>query len=145
MTEWRESKLGDVITLKRGYDLPQQRRKIGPFPIVSSSGVTDHHIEAKVKGPGVVTGRYGTLGPSTYEAILLASYDAQGFRSLWNLRYRRADAVEVQVDFAIHDRTHALHQASGFVLAFANPDDFAHWGSWSDRKSPLVDDLIASV
>jgi type I restriction enzyme S subunit len=66
MTEWRESKLGDVITLKRGYDLPQQRRKTGPFPIVSSSGVTDHHIEAKVKGPGVVTGRYGTLGEVFY-------------------------------------------------------------------------------
>jgi type I restriction enzyme S subunit len=66
MTEWRESKLGDVITLKRGYDLPQQRRKAGPFPIVSSSGVTDHHIEAKVKGPGVVTGRYGTLGEVFY-------------------------------------------------------------------------------
>ena len=66
MTEWRESKLGDVITLKRGYDLPQQRRKMGPFPIVSSSGVTDHHIEAKVKGPGVVTGRYGTLGEVFY-------------------------------------------------------------------------------
>jgi type I restriction enzyme S subunit len=66
MTKWRECKLGDVITLKRGYDLPQQRRKTGPFPIVSSSGVTDHHIEAKVKGPGVVTGRYGTLGEVFY-------------------------------------------------------------------------------
>ncbi len=59
---WRECKLGDVITLKRGYDLPHQQRKPGPFPIVSSSGVTDHHAEAKVQGPGVVTGRYGTLG-----------------------------------------------------------------------------------
>jgi type I restriction enzyme S subunit len=29
---------------------------------VSSSGITDHHVDAKVKGPGVVTGRYGTLG-----------------------------------------------------------------------------------
>jgi type I restriction enzyme, S subunit len=66
MTEWRECKLGDVINLKRGYDLPQQRRKAGPFAIVSSSGVTDYHIEAKVKGPGVVTGRYGTLGEVFY-------------------------------------------------------------------------------
>ena len=66
MTGWRECKLGDVINLKRGYDLPQQRRNAGPFPIVSSSGVTDYHIEAKVKGPGVVTGRYGTLGEVFY-------------------------------------------------------------------------------
>lgn len=32
------------------------------MPIVSSSGVTGWHDAAKVKGPGVVTGRYGTLG-----------------------------------------------------------------------------------
>ena len=63
---WRNCKLGDVITLKRGYDLPEQDRKAGPFPIVSSSGITDHHAEAKVKGPGVVTGRYGTLGEVFY-------------------------------------------------------------------------------
>lgn len=62
MTGWRECKLGDVVNLKRGYDLPHQERQPGPFPVVSSSGITDHHAEAKVKGPGVVTGRYGTLG-----------------------------------------------------------------------------------
>ncbi|MFA6107501.1 MAG: restriction endonuclease subunit S [Candidatus Latescibacterota bacterium] len=60
--EWREAALGDVIELKRGYDLPQQNRQPGTVPIVSSSGVTDYHSEAMVEGPGVVTGRYGTLG-----------------------------------------------------------------------------------
>jgi type I restriction enzyme, S subunit len=54
--------LGDFITLKRGYDLPNNDRKDGAVPVVSSSGVTGTHAEAKVKGPGVVTGRYGTLG-----------------------------------------------------------------------------------
>ena len=34
----------------------------GSVPVVSSSGVTGRHDTAKVKGPGVVTGRYGTLG-----------------------------------------------------------------------------------
>ena len=60
--EWREASLGEVIELKRGYDLPQRDRILGSVPIVSSSGITDHHTEAKVKAPGVVTGRYGTLG-----------------------------------------------------------------------------------
>lgn len=32
------------------------------MPVVSSSGITGHHDTAKIKGPGVVTGRYGTLG-----------------------------------------------------------------------------------
>lgn len=48
--EWAERTLGDVIELKRGYDLPQRERLPGSVPLVSSSGVTDHHSEAKVKG-----------------------------------------------------------------------------------------------
>lgn len=64
--EWRECALGDVIELKRGYDLPQQERHSGRVPIVSSSGVTGYHSKAMVKGPGVVTGRYGTLGQVFY-------------------------------------------------------------------------------
>ena len=59
---WHETTLGDVITLKRGYDLPQRQRMDGPVPVVSSSGIIDHHRESRVSGPGVVTGRYGTLG-----------------------------------------------------------------------------------
>ena len=63
---WRMTSLGEVVELKRGYDLPQRDRIPGSVPLVSSSGVTDHHAEAKVKGPGVVTGRYGTLGKVFY-------------------------------------------------------------------------------
>jgi type I restriction enzyme S subunit len=58
----RNCLLGDVLTLQRGYDLPSHARREGAIPIVSSSGVTGTHAEAKVAGPGVVTGRYGTLG-----------------------------------------------------------------------------------
>jgi type I restriction enzyme S subunit len=64
--EWRKTTLGDVIELKRGYDLPQQNRSRGKVQLVSSSGVTDHHSVAMAKGPGVVTGRYGTLGQVFY-------------------------------------------------------------------------------
>ncbi len=65
-SEWAETTLGDVIELKRGYDLPKRERRPGSVPLVSSSGVTDHHSQCKVKGPGVVTGRYGTLGQVFY-------------------------------------------------------------------------------
>lgn len=61
-TEWKEVALGDVLTLQRGFDLPAQKRRLGTVPVVSSSGVSDHHAEAMVRGPGVVTGRYGTIG-----------------------------------------------------------------------------------
>lgn len=63
---WREMQLGDVIRLKRGHDLPASARIPGDIPIVSSSGVTGFHNVAKVAGPGVVTGRYGTLGEVHY-------------------------------------------------------------------------------
>jgi type I restriction enzyme, S subunit len=59
---WRECTLGDVITLKRGHDLPDRARILGDIPIVSSSGITGFHNEAKADAPGVVTGRYGTIG-----------------------------------------------------------------------------------
>ncbi len=64
--EWKDCSLGDVVELKRGYDLPQKERLPGDVPLVSSSGVTDTHAKAMVKGPGVVTGRYGTLGQVFY-------------------------------------------------------------------------------
>ena len=66
MSKWTEMKLGDVINLKRGYDLPKDEREKGDIPVVSSSGISGFHNEAKVKAPGVVTGRYGTLGEVYY-------------------------------------------------------------------------------
>ena len=60
--DWEVKNLGNVVTLQRGYDLPSRLRRPGSFPIVTSSGIEDFHCEAKVKGPGVVTGRYGTIG-----------------------------------------------------------------------------------
>lgn len=61
-SNWRSCRLGDFIELKRGYDLPKSRREEGDVPVVSSSGVSGAHDKAKVASPGVVTGRYGTLG-----------------------------------------------------------------------------------
>ena len=59
-------RLGDIINLKRGYDLPSYNRKDGQYPIISSSGISGYHSEYKVDGEGVVIGRYGTLGEPYY-------------------------------------------------------------------------------
>lgn len=59
---WKHCTLGDVVTLQRGFDLPQKQRRDGTVPIVSSSGITGYHCVSKVAAPAVVTGRYGTLG-----------------------------------------------------------------------------------
>lgn len=62
MAGWTTGELGTFITLKRGYDLPQQKRKDGSIPIFSSSGISGSHDEAMAEAPGVITGRYGTIG-----------------------------------------------------------------------------------
>jgi type I restriction enzyme S subunit len=66
MTSWKSNKLGNVINLKRGYDLPSTKRINGKFPILSSSGISGQHNACQAKGPGVVTGRYGTIGQVFY-------------------------------------------------------------------------------
>ena len=62
MNNWNKGVLGDFITLQRGFDLPEYERHTGNVPVVTSSGISDFHNEAKVKAPGVVMGRYGTIG-----------------------------------------------------------------------------------
>lgn len=59
---WQRGRLDDALLLQRGFDLPTQSRKEGEVPIYSSTGITAFHNESKVAGPGVVTGRSGTLG-----------------------------------------------------------------------------------
>lgn len=64
--EWETCRLDDVLVLQRGFDLPRQSRTDGPFPIISATGEGGTHSEFKVKGPGVVTGRSGSLGTVMY-------------------------------------------------------------------------------
>jgi type I restriction enzyme S subunit len=61
-TAWPAEQLGHLFELKRGYDLPARDRRPGLFPIVSSSGITGFHETFMARGPGIITGRYGTLG-----------------------------------------------------------------------------------
>jgi type I restriction enzyme S subunit len=63
---WERRRLGSILTLKRGYDLPEIKRVAGEIPILSSSGITGFHNQYKAHGPGIVTGRYGTLGEVYY-------------------------------------------------------------------------------
>ena len=52
----------DFITLQRGFDLPKTEMQDGPYPVVGSTSIIGHHNEFKVKPPGVVMGRSGSLG-----------------------------------------------------------------------------------
>ncbi|PKH88910.1 restriction endonuclease subunit S [Colwellia sp. Bg11-28] len=63
---WKHTKLGSVAELQRGFDLPSSKRINGYIPIISSGGLSGYHNEFKVKPPGIVTGRYGTIGNVFY-------------------------------------------------------------------------------
>jgi len=63
---WVEKRLVEACVLQRGFDLPTRSRTSGDFPLVSSSGIIDNHNEGPVKGPGVATGRSGSIGNVFY-------------------------------------------------------------------------------
>ena len=62
MTEWRECKLGDVITFQRGYDLPKDKMVRGIYPVVASNGIIGFHNEYTTENPCVTIGRSGNVG-----------------------------------------------------------------------------------
>ena len=64
--EWEVKKIIDFAPLQRGFDLPTNKIIVGEYPVVYSNGILNYHNEYKAEGPGVVTGRSGTIGKVTY-------------------------------------------------------------------------------
>jgi type I restriction enzyme, S subunit len=60
--EWEEKRLEDVAPLQRGFDLPSDQIKPGDIPVVYSNGIQSFHSMGMARGPGLVTGRSGTIG-----------------------------------------------------------------------------------
>lgn len=66
MSEWVTIQLKELLTLKRGYDLPHSETKSGPYPVVASTNVRGYHNEYKVDGPVITVGRSGSIGHVQY-------------------------------------------------------------------------------
>ncbi len=64
---YKRVKLEDAITFQRGFDLPQQDRTAGKHPVIAATGVVGYHNDFKVRGPGITTGRSGSLGTVIWE------------------------------------------------------------------------------
>lgn len=64
--DWEVKKIEDVSPLQRGFDLTSNELKNGDYPVVYSNGIVNYHCSYKVKAPGVVTGRSGTIGKVTF-------------------------------------------------------------------------------
>ncbi|QRF22835.1 hypothetical protein FY534_03435 [Alicyclobacillus sp. TC] len=67
---WQTLELRDVVSIQRGYDLPETRRNPGNVPVIGSSGLTGYHDVFRAKGPGVTIGRSGSsIGEVTYSPV----------------------------------------------------------------------------
>lgn len=64
--KWEKKPLTDFVWFQRGFDLPKDKFVNGEFPVVGSTSILGYHTEAKVKAPGIVTGRSGTIGQFQY-------------------------------------------------------------------------------
>jgi type I restriction enzyme, S subunit len=59
--------LKDFVSLQRGFDLPESKRRLGEVPVVGSFGITGYHDTSRVRGPGVTIGRSGaSMGVVNY-------------------------------------------------------------------------------
>lgn len=63
---WRTLMVKDISPLQRGFDLPNDELKNGKYPVGYSNGIKNYHSSFQVEGPGVWTGRSGTIGNVFY-------------------------------------------------------------------------------
>lgn len=59
---WSKTNINEILTFHRGYDLTKNEMKAGRYPVVGSTTVIGYHNEFKINGPGIATGRSGSLG-----------------------------------------------------------------------------------
>lgn len=59
-------KIGDLLNLKRGYDLTKEEMIDAGIPVVGSNGIIGYHNKATAKNPCVTIGRSGTVGIPHY-------------------------------------------------------------------------------
>lgn len=86
---WQRDTLDQAIFLQRGFDLPNGNRIPGDIPVYASTGINGLHNEARAVGPGVVTGRSGTLGQVHYVAKDYWPLNT----SLWVKEFRRVSPL----------------------------------------------------
>lgn len=62
MSEWKKCTLGDVLNLRRGYDLPHSKMMEGNIPVAGSNGIIGTHNIATPIEPCITVGRSGSAG-----------------------------------------------------------------------------------
>jgi len=116
MCGWSAKPLGQIGPLQRGFDLPSRQVRPGSVPIVYSNGVTGFHARAMAPGPGVVTGRSGTIGKVHFIESPFWPHNT----SLWVTRFNGNDPKFV---FYLYDFVGFERFASGSGVPTLNRND----------------------
>ena len=106
---WQVTVIKRFSTLQRGHDLTDAERTDGPYPVVTSGGISGTHGSFKAHAPGIVTGRYGSTGKLFFieedfwphnTALYVVDFHGNDIRFVW---------YSLQsVDFAAHSAKAAV-------------------------------------
>ena len=62
----KREKIGNILQMQRGYDLPSSQMKEGNIPVVGSNGIVGYHNTSKCILPTITSGRSGSAGKVHY-------------------------------------------------------------------------------
>lgn len=150
-THWRVVTIKWFAKLQRGHDLTDAERQEGPYPVVTSGGVTGSHSQFMARGPGVVTGRYGSTGRLFYVEEDYWPHNTALYVVDFHGNHRRFVYFSLQtVDFAAHSAKAAVPGVDRndiHVLPVVVPplDEQVAISEFLDRKSAGFDALIAEA
>lgn len=69
MSEWKEYKLGEILSFHYGKALKTENRIDGKYPVYSSAGITGCHDTPLINSEALIVGRKGTIGKVYYTKI----------------------------------------------------------------------------
>ncbi len=58
----KTEKIGNILQMQRGYDLPSSQMNEGTIPVVGSNGIVGYHDESRCITPTITIGRSGSAG-----------------------------------------------------------------------------------
>lgn len=64
--ELKKYRLGEILELQRGYDLPSSQQKAGNVLVAGSNGIIGYHNEIRSNHPCITVGRSGSVGKVHY-------------------------------------------------------------------------------
>ena len=151
---WATGRVEDFFTLQRGFDITGSEAIQGNIPVISSSGFSYYHNEAKVQPPGVITGRKGKLGDVYYVDVPFWPHDTtlwvKDFKGNYPLyvaiflEYLKLDRFDAATSVPTLNRNNVHSLKVSFPPLEEQRKIAAILGTW-DAVIAVVEQLIAAL